>query len=455
MNRIFYKLGGSIMILFLIVLLPLGYVMVQIFTNYNEVHLYEETDEMASQYANLLAVIDDPDIELLVQSMDRETSRKMVIIDQNGNVVEDSGIRGFHPSEHAALQGEAGRFTDPNDHQEYIYAGEQVQGDDIGEVIIFSPSNLMDQSAIQVQQALLLSGVGALLLAFGFTFIASREFSTPLQEMERAANQMARGDLDVEVPVKTKDELGSLSHSMNELARELKRYRGNRQAFFSDVSHELRTPLSYVQGYCDALKKELYQDETERQQFVDIIHEEAHRMNRLIHDLFELSRMEEERFPLDLELVHIGDVTKRATAKLATEAKKKNNTIKVDMEGKFPTIVADSFRLEQIFTNLLQNAVSYTENGHVWIEGSLKDGNIEVKISDTGRGIDPEDLPYIFERFYRAEKSRSRDFGGTGLGLAIVKQLTELQYGSIQVESVPGKGTTFTLRFPEAKEGDE
>ncbi|SDJ15184.1 sensor histidine kinase [Natribacillus halophilus] len=455
MNRIFYKLSGSIMILFLIVLLPLGYVMIQIFTNYNEVHLYEETEEMASQYATLLAVVDDPDIEPLVQSMDRETARKMVIIDPNGNVVEDSGIHGFHPSDHSTSQGEAGKFIDPNDRQEYIYAGERVQNDDIGEVFIFSPSDLMDESAIQVQHALLLSGVGALLLAFGFTFIASREFSTPLQEMERAANQMAMGDLDVEVPVKTKDELGSLSHSMNELARELKRYRSNRQAFFSDVSHELRTPLSYVQGYCDALKRELYQDETERQQFVDIIHEEAHRMNRLIHDLFELSRMEEERFPLNLELVHIEDVIRRAKAKIVTEAKKKNNTIKVDMEAKLPMIVADSFRLEQIFTNLLQNAVSYTGNGHVWIEASMKGRDIEVKIADTGRGIAPEDLPYIFERFYRAEKSRARDFGGTGLGLAIVKQLTELQYGSIQVKSVPGKGTTFTLRFPEAKEGDE
>ncbi|MBM7634006.1 sensor histidine kinase [Geomicrobium sediminis] len=455
MNKIFYKLGVSMMILFLIVLLPLGYVMILIFTNYNEVHLYEETDEMAAQYATLITVIDDPDIELLVQSMDRVTARKMVIIDPNGNVVEDSGISGFHPSEHTTSPRETGKFIDPNDRQEYIFAGERVQNDDIGGVFIFSPSDLMDQSAIQVQQAFLLSGVGALLLALGFTFIASREFSTPLQEMERAANQMARGDLDVEVPVKTKDELGSLSHSMNELARELKRYRSNRQAFFSNVSHELRTPLSYIQGYGDALKNKLYQDESEKQQFINIIHEESHRMNRLIHDLFELSQMEEERFPLNLELVHTGDVIRRAKAKVVTEAKKKNNTIRIDMDAKLQMIVADNFRLEQIFTNLLQNAVSYTENGHVWIEGSLKDGNIEVKISDTGRGIAAEDLPYIFERFYRAEKSRSRDFGGTGLGLAIVKQLTELQYGSIQVESVPGKGTTFTLRFPEAKEGDE
>ena len=125
------------------------------------------------------------------------------------------------------------------------------------------------------------------------------------------------------------------------------------------------------------------------------------------------------------------------------------------MEGKLPTIVADSFRLEQIFTNLLQNAVSYTDHGHVWVDVSLKGGNIEVKISDTGKGIAAEDLPYIFERFYRGEKSRARDFGGTGLGLAIVKQLTELQYGSVQVESAPGKGTTFVLRFPEVREGDE
>ncbi|SDI57136.1 Signal transduction histidine kinase [Natribacillus halophilus] len=438
------------MILFLIVLLPLGYVMVQIFTNYNEAHLYEDTEEMASHYATILAEVANPDIEPLIQSMDQETPRKIMITDPSGNVVEDCGISGFHPPEH-----DIGTFTDPNDQQEYIYAGEQVEDDDIGEVFVFSPSDLMDQSAIQVQHALFLSGIGAFLLAFGFTFIISRQFSNPLQMMEGAANQMARGELDVEVPVKTRDEVGLLSHSMNELARELKRYRNNRQAFFSNVSHELRTPLSYIQGYGDALKKRLYQDETEKQQFIDIIHEEVHRVNRMIHDLFELSRMEEGRFPLNLELVYIRDIIRHTNTKVATEAKKKNTSLTVDIEEELPPIVADSFRLEQIFTNLLQNAVSYTENGHVWIEVSLKEGNIEVKISDTGRGIAAEDLPYIFERFYRGEKSRARDFGGTGLGLAIVKQLTELQYGSIQAESVPGKGTTFVLQFPEAKEGDE
>ncbi|QQK76670.1 HAMP domain-containing histidine kinase [Salicibibacter cibarius] len=450
MNRIFYKLGGSIMILFLIVLLPLGYVMIQIFTNYNDVHLYEDTEEMASHYATILAVVDDSDIEPLIQSLDHETPRKIMITDPSGNVVEDCGISGFHPPEH-----DVGTFTDPNDQQEYIYAGEQVQGNDIGEVFIFSPSDRMDQSTVQIQQALFLSGIGALLLAFGFTFIASRQFSNPLQEMERAAQQMTRGELDVEVPVETRDELGSLSHSTNELARELKRYRNNRQAFFSNVSHELRTPLSYIQGYCDALKKELYQDEMEKQQFIDIIHEEAHRMNRMIHDLFELSRMEEGHFPLNLELVHIEDVINRTKTKVAAEAKQKNISLSEDIEENLPLIAADSFRLEQIFTNLLQNAVNYSENGHVWIEVSLKNEDIEVKITDTGSGIATEDLPYIFERFYRGEKSRARDFGGTGLGLAIAKQLTELQYGSIQVESEPGKGTAFVLRFPEAKEGEE
>ncbi|QQK80041.1 HAMP domain-containing histidine kinase [Salicibibacter cibi] len=450
MNRIFYKLGGSIMILFLIVLLPLGYVMIQIFTNYNDLHLYEDTEEMASQYATLLAADDDLNLEFLIQSMDDETSRKMVIIDSNGNIVEDSGISGFHNPED-----NMGTFTDLNDQQEYIYVGEQVQGNDMGEVFIFSPSDRMDQSTVQIQHALFLSGIGALLLAFGFTFIASRQFSKPLQEMERAAQQMTRGELDVEVPVETRDELGSLSYSMNELARELKRYRSNRQAFFSNVSHELRTPLSYIQGYCDALKKELYRDETEKQQFINIIHEETHRMNRMIHDLFELSRMEEGHFPLNLELTHIGDVINRTKTKVVAEAKKKNISLSEDIEEDLPPIAADSFRLEQIFTNLLQNAVNYSDNGHIWIEVFLKNEDVEVKITDTGSGIATEDLPYIFERFYRGEKSRARDFGGTGLGLSIAKQLTELQYGRIQVESEPGKGTAFVLRFPEAKEGEE
>ncbi len=445
------------MALFMIVLLPLGFVLNQIFTNFNYAHIQEETEERASQYAVLLAGIDESNIALLVKSMASETVQEVVILDENGNVVGNSGINEFALGERLPAQGTRGSFTDTVNGQDYFYSRKPVPSDSVnaGEIYIFSPSDLMGNSAVQVRNALILSGVGALLLAFGFTFIVSKKLSDPLQAMEKAARRMARGDLEVELPVTTRDELGSLSNSMNELAQELKRYRSSRQEFFSNVSHEFRTPLSYLQGYSHALKTGRYQNKVEKQQFISIIHEEAQRMNRLVHDLFELSRMEEESFPLELELVQVENAAQSAAAKVEAEATKKGIALRLEIEEGSQLIVADGFRIEQIFTNLLKNAVSYTEKGHILVKVCTEGERVKATVSDTGIGIVPEELPYIFERFYRVEKSRARDLGGTGLGLAIVKQLTELQYGTIHVESRFGKGTTFTLSFPEAREGDE
>ncbi|RSL33306.1 HAMP domain-containing protein [Salibacterium salarium] len=455
MNTIFYKLGGSIVVLFFIVLLPLGFVMLEIFHNYNHTHLKEETEEMASQYAIMLAASNRLDIDLLVDAMAAETVREIIVFDQTKKVIETSRIESFTPNKNLSGTGEIGSYVDPENNERYFYVGKPVSDESIGSVYVFSPSNLMSSSAIRVQNALLLSGLGALLLAIGFTFIFSRKLTNPLHLMEKAAKKLARGDLEAKVPVTTKDELGFLARSMNDLARELKRYQDSRREFFSNVSHEFRTPLSYIQGYSHALKNGLHQNEDQRQQFIHVIHDEANRMNRLIDDLFELSRMEEERFPLELELVHLGYIAQKAVRKVRPSTGEKAITLVTEIEEDIPDIVGDSFRLEQIFMNLLQNAVRYTEHGSVRVKVLEENGKVKGMVSDTGSGIASKELPYIFERFYRVEKSRARDFGGTGLGLAIVKQLTELQYGTIDVESRHGKGTTFTLCFPEAREGDE
>ncbi|RSL29827.1 sensor histidine kinase [Salibacterium salarium] len=455
MNTIFYKLGGAITTLFLVVLLPLGFVMLEVFHNYNHTHLKEETKEMASQYAIMLAAADRPDIELLVDSMSSKTVREIIVFDQAETVLVSSGIGSFGPHKNLSGTGEIGSYVDPETNQHYFYAGKPVSDKSMSSIYVFSPSNMMNSSAVQVKNALLLSGLGALLLALGFTFIFSKKLTNPLQMMEKAAEKLARGDLEAKVPVTTRDELGSLAHSMNELAQELKRYRESRREFFSNVSHEFRTPLSYIQGYSHALKNGFHQNENQRQQFIHVIHDEANRMNRLIDDLFELSRMEEERLPLELVLVNIAHIAEKALEKVRHNIGEKEIILGTEIDEDIPDIVADSFRLEQIFMNLLQNAVWYTENGSIRVKIFAEDRKVKGMVSDTGPGIASEELPHIFERFYRVEKSRARDFGGTGLGLAIVKQLTELQYGTINVDSCSGKGTTFTLCFPEAEEGDE
>ncbi|RKD76257.1 signal transduction histidine kinase [Sinobaca qinghaiensis] len=453
MNTIFLKLFGSVLFLFLIVLLPLGFVVQQIFSTYNESHLQEETAELAQQQADLLPLLDERRLGLLVDALSENTAREIALAGANGEIETSSGVEEFSP---AAL-GAEGTYQDEASGREYYYAEAEAASNsfDVTSVYVFSPKHLLGGSMNELLLALIWAGTGSILLALGFTFIAARRLTSPLRSMEKAARQMATGNLNVQVPASSKDELGSLARSMNELARDLKQFRNTRREFLSNVSHELRTPLSYVQGYSRALKEGWYRSEEEKQQYVHLIHDESHRMTRLINDVFELSKMEEDRFPLAWELVQIEEIAEAAVQKIKPRARQKGIDVSFDADPDLPAAAADPMRVEQIFSNILQNAVTYTHEGHIDVTLSRQNKQIWCRFSDTGTGIDEEHLPYIFERFYRTDKSRSRAHGGSGLGLAIARELTELHHGSISVQSRTGQGTSFLIQIPAAEEEEE
>lgn len=453
MNTIFLKLFGSVLFLFLIVLLPLGFVVQQIFSTYNESHLQEETAELARQQADLLPLLDEQSLPLLVEALAENTAREIVLIGADGTIEASTDVDGFT----AAGRDPAGMYRDETNDRDYYYAEAEVEANpfQVTSVYVFSPRHLLGESMNDLLLALLWAGAGSVLLALGFTFIAARRLTSPLRSMEKAASQMAMGNLDIQVPASSKDELGSLARSMNELTHDLKQFRNNRREFLSNVSHELRTPLSYVQGYSRALKEGWYHNEVEKQQYVDLIHEESHRMTRLINDVFELSKMEEDRFPLAWELVQIEAIAAGAVQKIEPEARRKGLGVTFSCEQELPSAAADPLRMEQIFLNILQNAVTYTSEGHIDVRVTRQDQKIVCELSDTGKGIEPEHLPYIFERFYRTDKSRARAYGGSGLGLAIARELTELQHGTISVKSTLHQGTSFLIQFPMAEEEEQ
>lgn len=220
-------------------------------------------------------------------------------------------------------------------------------------------------------------------------------------------------------------------------------------SFFANISHELRTPVTYLEGYAKVLKEGLYQTEQEKEQYLDIMYQESLRLSRLIHDLSELSKMEEGKIELQLEWIDLGEVLENSLRKTALKARQKGLLINRHMEGDLPLVYADGLRMEQIFINLIDNAVRYTEAGSIQIQlKRIEPNQLMVTVADTGMGISESELPHIFERFYRVEKSRSREYGGSGLGLAIVKNLVELQGGTITVSSQEGLGTCFEMRFP-------
>lgn len=203
-----------------------------------------------------------------------------------------------------------------------------------------------------------------------------------------------------------------------------------------------------MKGYANALKNNLHKTEEEKQQYLNIIENESDHILRLINDLFDLSKMEEGQISLQLETVNLKEIIEASILKIGIELEKKGLDLVTELDREDLIIYADGNRLEQIFINLLVNAIQYTGKGSIYIKAWGNKNNVHVVIEDTGMGIPEEELPLIFERFHRVEKSRSRDYGGTGLGLAIVKNLVEIQQGTIAVSSERNKGTRFELSFP-------
>lgn len=222
-----------------------------------------------------------------------------------------------------------------------------------------------------------------------------------------------------------------------------------RKDFIANVSHELRTPLSMMQGYAEALLDEFGDDPVQRRELAEIIHDETLRMRRLVNDLLDLAQLESGHFQLSFDRVDVHAVLRRTTRKFQTVAADREVQLVVDVPAAPAWIRADADRIEQVFTNLLDNALRHTPPaGVVTARAYETSQHIRIEISDTGTGISPEDLPYIWERFYKADKARKRGAGGTGLGLAIARQIVLQHGGDIRVDSELGRGTTFTIGFP-------
>jgi two-component system, OmpR family, phosphate regulon sensor histidine kinase PhoR len=222
-----------------------------------------------------------------------------------------------------------------------------------------------------------------------------------------------------------------------------------RKEFVANVSHELRTPLSIIKGYVETLLDEQPPDALTGKQFLQTIEKHSLRLEALIEDLLSISELESQQARLDLKPVSLRATAHAVAEELKKRAHEKSTSIVVEVPETLPVVRADSQRLHQVFFNLLENAIKYTQaGGRVTVSAEEKDGDIEVRIVDNGMGIAPEHLPRIFERFYRADKARSRELGGTGLGLSIVKHLVESLGGAVSVSSEPGRGSRFVVRLP-------
>lgn len=287
-----------------------------------------------------------------------------------------------------------------------------------------------------------LAGISALIL----TIILARTILRPVSALTTAARNMEHGDLTQRVAIKAKGEIGELAKAFNAMAESINHNETLRRHMVSDIAHELRTPLTNIRGYLEAIQDGLVQPD---QETIEMIYEEAMLLSHLTQDLQELALAEARKLRIDPNSMSMSDVIRQIVTIHKPQADQKQIELTADYPDDLPDVFADRKRVEQIVRNLVDNAIYYTPNGGtVHIQAKASALEVSVIVRDTGEGIDDEHLPYIFERFYRADPSRSRKTGGAGIGLAIVKELVQAQGGTIQVESKKGKGSTFTFTLP-------
>ncbi len=299
---------------------------------------------------------------------------------------------------------------------------------------------------------LLLGGAIAAALALAMVRLLSLGLTRPLREMARAAGTMARGDYGTRVSTDSTDEVGKLASAFNRMASELEQVERLRRELVANVSHELKTPISALRAHLENLLDGVERPDPETLQ---IMLQQSERLSRLVEQLLDLSRLESGDVPMDRQPMSLAPLVDQVVSEVEVAASGRNARVPRPrnlVHGDLPRVMADPERVHQVLYNLLDNAVRFCPpDGSVWVTAVVAGDRCEVTVADTGPGIPAEHLPFVFERFYRADAARARGSaggGGTGIGLAIVRSIVEAHGGTVRAESELGRGSTFTFDLP-------
>ncbi len=297
-----------------------------------------------------------------------------------------------------------------------------------------------------VNRSLLIAGVAGSGVAILLGFLLTRQITGPVRDLRKGATHVAAGDLAYRVKTPSKDEFGELAEAFNSMAASLDSNEQARRRLFADITHELRTPLSIVEGTVDAVLDGVFEPDASS---LGTIKEETAKLARLVADLRDLSLAESGQLRLDLAATDLGKLVLRRVSQAEVVAREKDLRLETNVAEGLPQVRVDGRRIEQVITNLVDNALAHTPPGGAILVTTAKEADaLLVSVADTGAGIPPEHLPHVFERFYRVDEARSREGGGAGLGLAIAKQMVELHGGKIWVESEVGEGSRFCFTLP-------
>jgi signal transduction histidine kinase len=298
----------------------------------------------------------------------------------------------------------------------------------------------------RTNEALYLAVLVALLVALIMGIVLARTLTRPLQALTKAAQSIAHGQLEQQVQVNSQDEMGQLATAFNRMSQEVAQANQLRRRMTADIAHDLRTPLTVIGGYVESMRDEVLKPTTER---LSLIYTEIERLQDLVGDLRMLSQMDAGELSLNPQQIAARSLLDRVAALCQHPAEQHHVRLQVEANEDLPEMRVDEARMMQVMDNLVSNALRYTpEGGSIFLSAQADKGKLELTVRDTGSGIAAEELPYIFNRFYRADASRHTETGESGLGLAIVKALVEAHGGQVWAESAPGEGTSIHIDLP-------
>lgn len=468
MNKsIFSKLLASYIGLVVLAIAIVGSMQVFLVENYlirtKEQEMIVRSQELSDMVKPfLIAKLDPRPVILNVNRADRKLGTEVWVIDKTGKVITAS-------ADHLYCEGNTLEAIDLEQLKSGIVSTKKGQSEYfkeavirtiapvihnnefIGGVILYAPITGVNDTSKNMMKIYLGAALLGIIISIGIGVLLSRQITKPLKRVCEITSSIADGKFDERIEIKSEDELSVLAASINHMTKRLSELEKMRRNFVANVSHELRSPLTSIQGYIDALIQGKGKEKQDEKNYLQILQKETHRLSRLVNDLLEISRFDSQTVQFSLNDFPLRSVIDRAISSLRVQSSAKNLTITTNLPSNLPFCYGDEDRIEQVVYNLLDNAIRYSsEGGEVIIFATTFDDEVSVFVTDFGQGIPSQDLPFIWDRFYRVDKSRSRNEGGTGLGLAIVKEIIDKHGGLVMVESTLGKGSKFSFTLKQS-----
>jgi len=413
----------------------------------------EETAPLMDQVERIVRESSSAELSAALAAVEADTGRRVIVADADRRVVAASNrqlaeARVLMLTTDGTLRAE---LAGPDTHARMELRGTPMRHvTDLtgrGLTAVLLPPADEETAPIQQTPLWLWTTLATGIVAVPLVFAVARRILDPIGALTAAARRMQAGDLDVRVNVRGRDELAELGTAFNGMAARIAETERLRRQMVSDVAHELRSPVTNLRCTLESIQDGLAPLDRAG---IDALHEETLFLQRLIADLQDITLAEARQLALHPELVDLGDILRRASCNASNSEPGERIDVRIEIPDDLPEITADPARLEQVFRNLIANARTHTSaGGRVTVTAARTGDEVEVHVSDTGRGIAPEHLPHVFDRFYRADASRSRITGGAGLGLAIVRQLVSAHGGRVTATSEGhGKGARFTVALP-------